>query len=140
MATGGLNFEPFRRQGHMAHIRQPRLDSDRNPCGVLDASAFRLMSLKRFKSLPWISTQVDILSFVKRRDASRTPRGFWRWLNRGGATTHPQTRITSPLICTGARRNPATCGTHPNNRTKRFARLLRAGVWGVIYVSRYICV
>ena len=61
MATGGLNPEPFRHQGHMAHIRQPRLNSNRNPCGVLEASAFRSKSLKRFESLPWISSQVDIL-------------------------------------------------------------------------------
>jgi len=36
-------------------------------------------------------------------------------------------RLFSSLICTGARRNPATCGTNQGHWKRRFAAPLRAG-------------
>ena len=45
--------------------------------------------------------------------------------------TSPQRRIepplSIPLICTGARWSPATCGAHQGARKRRFAPALRAG-------------
>ena len=38
-----------------------------------------------------------------------------------------QNAFSRPLICTGARRNPAMCGTNQRDRKRRFALPLRAG-------------
>ena len=39
----------------------------------------------------------------------------------------PQIALFWTSICTGARRNPAACGTHPTVRQRRFNPVLRAG-------------
>ena len=50
-----------------------------------------------------------------------------------------QIALFPSLICTGARRNLATCGTHQVSRKRRFASTLRAGGQVASAVDRSVC-